>query len=76
MSKQISVYQVDTGVPVPADSRGNLPLNMLEVGESFLFSLEDRNRVQTLASRLKSRHGKEFIVRKQDENNARVWRTT
>lgn len=72
--KNIPVYSVDTGVPVPTDRSKQLPLNVLEVGESFLFPLDERNRVQTFASRLKSRRGKEFTIRKQDENTARVWR--
>lgn len=72
MSKNIPVYTVDSGVP-PPDAK-HVPLESLEVGDSMLFPLARRNTVQTLASRIKSKSGKEFTIKKIDENTARIWR--
>lgn len=73
--RNIPIYQVDSGVPIPQERLEQLPLEKLEVGESFLFPLAKRRSVQTVASRMKKEKGKEFTVRKMDENNARIWRT-
>ena len=70
----IEVYEVDTAVPIP-EARQRMPLNSLEVGESFLFPLSKRASVQTLTSKLKRDKDKEFVVKKQDNEVARVWRT-
>lgn len=72
MSKQIEVYQIDTGVPVPGTALP--PIKELAVGESILFPLDKRNTVQSLASRLKRDMGRKFKIKKQDDANARVWR--
>lgn len=69
----IEVYQIDSSTPLPPE-RGQLPLDQLEVGESFLFPLEERKKVQSLASNIKARNGKLFTVRKQDDLIGRVWR--
>lgn len=71
--RKIDIVTIDTGVPVPI--RANYPLEDLKVGESFLFPLKKRSSVQSLASRLKADEGREFTVKKVDEDNCRVWRT-
>lgn len=72
MSKQIEVYQIDTGVPLPGTALP--PIRQLAVGESILFPLNKRNTVQSLASRLKKETGREFKIQKQSDEAARVWR--
>ena len=67
----IEVYQIDNAIPVPGDG---LPINQLEVGESFVFPIEKRSQIQVAASTLKRRQGKVFVVRKQNEEFARIWR--
>ena len=73
----IPVYKVDSGLPMPDPIAewGKMPLSGLEVGDSFLFPIEFRNYVQARASTIKKNKGKEFTVRKQDADSARVWRT-
>lgn len=66
--------KVDEGVPIPVQ-RISVPLDSLEVGQSFEFPLAKRSSVQSLASRLKKSTGKTFTVRTIDQNKARVWRT-
>lgn len=70
--KKIDIYQVDTAIPIP-ERKQKLPINLLEVGESFLFPGAERNRIQTRASQLK-KAGKEFTIKKQDNATARIWR--
>jgi hypothetical protein len=64
--------QIEKNVPVPMTVKETLLL--MTVGDSALFPLESRPNVAGTASRLKKETGKEFIVRKVD-NNLRVWRT-
>jgi hypothetical protein len=69
---KIDVYKVDSGIPVPAKG---VPLNQLEVGESFVVPIDKRRSVATVASRVKRETGKKFTIRKIDNDNVRVWRT-
>ncbi len=70
-------FRIDTDVPIPDPiSTPNVPIEELQVGESILFDIELRAKVQIAATRLKHSTGMEFTVRKIDENNARVWRTS
>lgn len=71
---EIPVISVDTGVPVPEGAMAGLPLGTLKVGESILFPLEYRSKVQIQASKLKRNGEKEFTVRKEGDK-CRVWRT-
>lgn len=66
-------YPIDKNVPAPYTV--SIPLDDLEPGESILFPLDRRSSVQSLASRHKRLKGKEYIVRKTSETEARVWRT-
>lgn len=70
----IPVISIDDGIPVPEMSVAGLPLDNLKVNESILFPLEYRSKVQIQASRLKSRTGKEFTVRKENGDKCRIWR--
>lgn len=69
---EIPVISIDDGVPVPV--RASLPLDTLAVGESILFPLEFRSKVQIQASRLKKNTSKAFTVRKENGDKARIWR--
>lgn len=73
MATKIPVTSIDTAVPVP--ERGRYPLELLEVGESFLFPVSKRGSVQARASRMKAESDKSFTIKKMDELNCRVWRT-
>jgi hypothetical protein len=68
-------YQVDKGVPIPVRRLGVVPLASLEAGDSVLFPSEDRAKVQSYASQMKRRTGKEFVVKKVSDTQCRVWRT-
>lgn len=69
---KVNVYSIDNGIPLPEVKR--MPLNDMEVGDSILFPLNKRPNIQSVASRLKRETGKTFVVKKMDDNNARIWR--
>lgn len=71
---KIPVYRIDSNVPLPEDREALVPLAQLRPKESIVFPIEMRGRVQSQASALARRTGREFTVRKQDEETARVWR--
>ena len=71
--KQIPVVSIDTSVPIP--ERAIYPLAQLEVGDSFLFPADKRGSVQTRASKVKRDTGREFVVRKINKDECRIWRT-
>lgn len=73
--KNIPVYAIDRGIPVPY-MQGNTPLHVLEIGESFVFSMADRPNLQSAASQLKRKTGKTFTIRKQDQATGRIWRVS
>lgn len=73
MSKKIEVTEITSEYPIPV--RVSHPMDRLEVGESYSFPLAKRASVQTTASRIKKEHGKEFTIKKIDDEVARVWRT-
>jgi len=58
---KVPIYSIDSGVPVPPMGRG-MPLNQLDVGESFVFPQEKRQSVLTMANRIKRQTGKEFAL--------------
>ena len=70
----IPVISVDDGIPVPESAMTGLPLDTLNVGESILFPLEFRSKVQIQATRIKKQGEKEFTVRKEGDK-CRIWRT-
>lgn len=72
MTKDIPVYSIESGVQIP---QGLPPLRLMGVDDSIVFPLGKRSSVQTFASKLKREEGKEFVVKKLDDNNARIWRT-
>lgn len=74
---KISVYNIDSGVPVPdtgPKTRDRVPVHLLEVGDSILFPLKLRRAVTSIAQRLKESEGKRFTIKKMDDKNARIWR--
>jgi hypothetical protein len=75
MTRKVDVFNIEADVPMPEPFKGSLPLDNLEVGESFEFDSELRNKAQSLATRLKKSKGKEFTVRLVNEKHCRVWRT-
>lgn len=74
MAKKIDVFQIEDSVPIPVRTKKTPPLNTFEVGQSTAFLRIYRNQVQSYASQLKKRNGKEFTVKIEDEVNCRVWR--
>lgn len=66
-------YRIDKNIKIPG-GQAKLPINELEVGESFEFPLARRNSVQSRATRLKMLKNKEFAVKKIDAETARIWR--
>lgn len=76
MSKKITVYQIESDVPMPKEKEGTSlpPIRQLQVGESIVFPLEKRNMVQSLASRIKRENGFQYKVQKQNDETARIWR--
>lgn len=76
---KVPVYKIDKDVPVPeapdpVELNSSMPLEDLEVGESFEFPADKRSYVQSRVSGLKRRKGLEFTVRRMDELTCRVWR--
>jgi hypothetical protein len=74
---KVPVFNIDSGVPVPAvgpKTRDQVPVHLLEVGDSILFPLSLRRAVTSIAQRLKESDGKKFTIKKMDDNNARIWR--
>ena len=67
-------YVPEEGIPIPVGREKSVPLAELEIGQSYLVPLEQRNTVQANASRLKARTGKVFTIQKIDEYSIRVWR--
>ena len=70
----ISVYTIDSGVPLPAERVLMVPLKHLEIGQSILFPLEKRRSVATMASVAAKTLNRKFTIRKQNAKEARVWR--
>lgn len=66
-------YKIDNNVPLPEDK--SILLTEMTVGDSILFPLDRRRSVASTASLLKRTGGKQFTIKKVDDNNARVWRT-
>lgn len=66
-------YQVDEGVPIPVRNE-TVPIKDLKAGESILFPTELRAKVQSNASHMSKRTGKEFTIKKISNINSRVWR--
>lgn len=79
MARKIPVYQIDSDVPIPDEEekirRQALPLESLDIGESFVFPSEYRRYVQSKASVLKRRKGLGYTIRQEQEGACRVWRT-
>lgn len=63
-------YKVDKNIEMPK----RVPLESMEVGESFEFPKSKRQSIATMASKLKRETGKEFTIKQQDEESARIWR--
>lgn len=73
--KKPSVVPVDsTKVPIPEQIL-KYPLSTMDVGDSFTVDIKERKNVSSRASRLGTKTGKKFTVRKIDDNTLRVWRT-
>jgi hypothetical protein len=68
------LFKIVKDIPLP-ESKTQVPLNELDIGESFLFPIGLRAKVQVLASHMKKRQGKKYEVHKVDDKFARVWRT-
>jgi hypothetical protein len=67
-------YEVERGVPIPDPPKGSVPLSSMGVGDSIKFPIEERSRVLSSASKLKTRKGMQFTVKTIDQTTCRVWR--
>lgn len=74
MSRKIRVATIDSGIPIPDKYSFTDLIGRLEVGESFQFNSKNRRSVASIASKIAKEQGRQFTVRKVDENNTRVWR--
>ena len=73
----MSDYEIRKGVPIPSSKTGRnakYPWHQMEVGDSFVFNGEARERAQTAASQAGRRYNKKFSVRKTEEGIV-CWRT-
>lgn len=72
------MVKIDKHIPLPPPSqRGESvwsTIKELEVGESFAFDISKRATIQSYASRLNNALERRFVIRKIDENTARLWR--
>lgn len=65
------VHEIEKAIPIPEN---RIRLSDMEVGDSILFDISVRPTVSSNASRLKLKTGRDFTIRKVDEDNCRVWR--
>lgn len=73
----IKVTKIEDSVPIPVRRRSPVTklIRKMEVGQSIEFPLDQRTNIQSLASRIKAKEGKEFTVSKTGAETARIWRT-
>lgn len=70
----IEVYQVDSAVPLP-DGKQPLPLRQLNIGESFVFPIERRASISSMATIFGKKTDRKFTIRKEGDNLCRIWRS-
>ncbi len=72
-------FKIESGVPMPTRTGGRrcvYPLGKMSVGDSFLLSKDDLDRVRTAVSYYGKRNHKKFSIRKVDPvtKEYRCWR--
>ena len=72
-------FKIEKNIPMPDSEKSKgtgyfAALRKMEVGDSFKFDRELRNRVSGAASYLKFRRGLEFIIKKTSNKECRCWR--
>lgn len=70
---RIPITKIESGVPLPDSVK--YPFDKLEVGDSFVVTLDKRPSVSSAAVKYGQRTNTKYVVRKVDDNNVRVWRT-
>lgn len=75
-------YEVEAGVPIPAPAqvRAKYPFYRMNVGDSFLFDANDRQKVDKAAREYARRRDQHFVTREVKETDGagrkcRCWRT-
>lgn len=71
------VYKVEKDVAIPPHFKRSLifPLDEMEVGDSFVMELVDRNRLTAATSyRRKNNLPGKFVTRRTSNTQLRVWR--
>lgn len=72
--------KIEKNVPLPDNDRRPgpetiYPLREMEINDSFVLPIHLRDSVSSIATRLKSKSGLAFTIRKIDADTVRVWRT-
>lgn len=65
---------IDKNVPIPTINAKHPSILKLEVGDSFSFDITKRATIQSMASVVKKKTGRNFTVKKIDEDSGRIWR--
>jgi len=68
------VIETDVGVPIPVRRGLARVLKEMNVGDSFVFPMEQRNATQTVTSHLKKEGFGEYMVKKVSDTECRVWK--
>jgi len=66
-------FKIEEGVPIP-DDRAKYPIAEMSVGTSFIFPLDKRNSVATLASKYRTLKGWKFTIKRINDKEGRIWR--
>lgn len=73
---QTNAFTIEKNVPLPRKCQRAIkyPLADMEVGDSFVVPLSERQRVTNTAHMFAKRNGGKFASRKIDAETARIWR--
>ena len=75
-------YKIESGIPVPVQTRGNghrrYPFNDMKPGDSFCFPVIDTKNISSAASAYANKARKRgrmitFTIAKVDDNTRRIW---
>lgn len=69
--------KIEKNVPIPSNRLNLLDeYKLLDMGvdESVKFPIEYRSQMSVIASQQKKRRGREFTIRKINDNFCRIWR--
>ena len=70
------MFVIEKGVPTIEGSKYlSYPFEEMDVGDSFVFSIEHYKKISSAKTQVKKRTGKVFSLRKQENGSFRCWRT-